>query len=235
MRHRGTVWLSIVATMSLVAGRHDDRIRTTRTGPHVRRSVDGRAAAGDLRVRWTRGRGCLVVDRRMGGRSSVRFGRSRGPRADRAPRRDVVDHLTLRRWTRCPAERIVRCDGTHRVGRLGRGLVHAREQPHPDAHRALGRDLVDPREESERRPSGGRRPERCHGPCRRRRLGRRRIRAGRTRENAHRALGRHGVDGRPEPEQGSRSRTRCRPSRRSLPTTYGRWARGSPRRSTTGR
>ena len=57
---------------------------------------------------------------------------------------------------------------------------------------------------------------------------------GGTRENAHRALGRIGVVARPEPEQGSVPELPVGRHRDRVPTTSGRWARGSPRRSTTG-
>ena len=65
-------------------------------------------------------------------------------------------------------------------------------------------------------PAGGQLSAR-RGARRRRRLGRRLVRAGRAQPDPDRALGRHGVDGRAEPEQGA------------VPERAVRYRRGGPR------
>ena len=112
-----------------------DRWRLCRWFPRARRRsrrcrcrVARAGARGPLRrnrigLGWPRGRRRHLPDRRLGRRPPVRSERSAGAYADRAPRRRVVDDLTITRWTGRGAERALRRGGAHggrMHGRSGR-------------------------------------------------------------------------------------------------------------------
>ena len=168
----------------------------------VRGRVDGGGTTRDLGLRRARGRGRDLVDRRVGSWHRFDPGDQTG--------HTLIEHHDGVSWTVIALSRrsgrrsepalgvtALAADDAWAVGSFGG------EQPHPDARRALGRLDVDPGEEPERRSAGdgelsgvaalaaddvwavGALRTRCARP------------------DPHRALGRHGMDDRAEPEQGS--------------------------------